>query len=359
MSNLLLYDFLLARGGAEKLSLELCEYFGDMELLVSFINHHNFLEGSYPKDRTKILDCDFRNPVLQAILISRAFEHTKLDLDKFDNVIFSGSYAPLAVNRRSIKNNFLYCHTPPRFVYDLKHHYLAQLPFWQKPIFEMLVKYFRPRYENAIKQMDLIISNSENVKNRISKYLNRDAVVVYPPCDTDKYKWISQGDYYLSTARVEPYKRVSEIVKAFTEMPDKKLVVASGGSELNKLKEVAQSHSNIRFTEWVSDEELRQLMGNAIATIYVPMEEDFGISPVESMSAGKPVIGVDEGGIKETVVHQETGILLPSEFTHLDICNAVEDLTPLAALRMKDACEERAEVFCRTEFLRKMRNILG
>jgi glycosyltransferase involved in cell wall biosynthesis len=109
------------------------------------------------------------------------------------------------------------------------------------------------------------------------------------------------------------------------------------------------------FTGLVTEEKLRDLIGNAIATIYLPHNEDFGMSPVESMAAGKPVIGVREGGLMETVVHGKTGMLLSPEINREELIDAVSALTPARALQMRRACEERAQLFSQDLFLDKMR----
>ena len=141
-------------------------------------------------------------------------------------------------------------------------------------------------------------------------------------------------------------------------MPDKKLVVTSGGPELGRLKRLARDASNVIFTGWVGEEGLQRLVGNSIATIYVPKEEDFGMSPVESMAAGKPVIGVAEGGLLETVVDEETGFLLRPDFREEDIVAAIRKMDGSTALGMRSACEERAQQFDVNIFIENMRNVM-
>jgi glycosyltransferase involved in cell wall biosynthesis len=352
------YDFLLAKGGAEAVALQLCNDYESMDLLVSFVNTKNYPKPPLSESRLLNLRSRWRNSVLQALFVSREFAKSAL-VREYEKVVFSGSYAPLSVVNRTSNGNIMYCHTPPRFVYDLKEHYLTSIPLWQRPLLKLLIAWFRPQYEKAVEQMDLIIANSENVQQRIKKFLGKESVIIYPPCDTNKYTWMGQGDYYLSTARLEEYKRVDLIVEAFIKMPDKKLIVASGGSELNKLKELAKGASNITFTGWCSEQQLVELMGNCIATIYVPMDEDFGISPVESMSAGKPVIGVNEGGVTETVIDKETGYLCPSPLSVEGIIRSVNILSAEAALNMRSSCELRAQSFDKSTFFRKMKVVLN
>ena len=175
--------------------------------------------------------------------------------------------------------------------------------------------------------------------------------------DTAAFPNLGQEPFYLSTARVDVLKRVDVVVRAFCDLPDKRLVVVSGGSELARVRELAAGRANIEIRGWTEEAELRRLVGSAIATIYIPRDEDFGISPVESMAAGKPVIGVREGGLTETVVHGETGILLPPDPQPADLARAVTELGPGEALGMRAACQRRAGVFDTAVFIRNMQAV--
>jgi glycosyltransferase involved in cell wall biosynthesis len=266
--------------------------------------------------------------------------------------------APLAVHQSIAQKNLYYCHTPPRFAYDLLDYYLQAMPRWQRPALRALAALTRVKYAAAMEKMDVVIANSENVKQRLSRYLGLEAVVAPPPCDTQGFQWLGQEDYYLSTARLEPYKRVDLIVDAFLQMPDKKLVVASGGSQLESLKDRAAGASNIHFTGWTDTSALRELLGNCIATIYIPIDEDFGMSPVESMAAGKPVIGVAEGGLLETVMDGQTGILLSKNLRIEDIIDSVRELDSKASIKMRAECQKQSNLFGKIQFSEKMKRYI-
>jgi len=142
-------------------------------------------------------------------------------------------------------------------------------------------------------------------------------------------------------------------------MPEKKLVVASGGSDLENLKNLAKDYHNIKFTGWCDNQQLQELIGRCIATIYIPPDEDFGMSPLESMAAGKPVIGVAEGGLLETIVHQETGLLISADLNKKTLIDAVNEISRDKALSMRNACEARAQLFRTEVFIEKMKAILS
>jgi glycosyltransferase involved in cell wall biosynthesis len=294
-------------------------------------------------------------PLWRQFKLARTFASRTAFLKNYDTVIYSGFYTPLAVRHHKNRHNILYCHTPPRFIYDQRDFYLNRLPFFLRPALHTFIQYLQPRYENAIAQMDILIANSENVRQRIQHYLGKKAIVIYPPCDTDRFIWQGQGNYYLSTGRLDPLKQVDLIIQAFLKMPDKRLIVTSGGEEFDKLQKLAKNAPNIHLTGWVDEAQLATLVGNAIATLYIPKNEDFGMSPLESMAAGKPVIGIAEGGLLETIIPNETGILLAPTLNTETLCQAVETMTPQVALKMRQACEIQAQRFRTDVFLENMR----
>ena len=142
-------------------------------------------------------------------------------------------------------------------------------------------------------------------------------------------------------------------------MPDKKLVVASGGPELDKIKKLAEGHPNITILGWITDAQLLEYLGKCLATIYIPIREDFGMSAVESMQAGKPVIGVAEGGLLEIITDQKNGLLLPPDSTTYDLQEALKKITPDLARQMESECYSTAQKFSEKTFIEQMKKILG
>lgn len=258
-----------------------------------------------------------------------------------ETVVYSGFYAPLAVHHQQQGRRIYYCHTIPRFAYDLYDSTLEGFPLPLRPLYALFVRWFRRQYEAAIGRMDLILVNSENVRQRLLRYTGRDAEVVYPPVATQHFHVLEDGGYYLSTARLVANKRVDVIVQAFMAMPERRLVVLSGGPEADRLQAMAAGAPHIVFTGWQSDEALRRWVGGARAVIYLPVDEDFGMSPVEAMAAGKPVIGVAEGGLLETVVPGETGVLIDSPLTLWLSCELSQRRRPCTP-RRGHACRQPA-----------------
>lgn len=354
---LLLYDFLAARGGAERVLHVMSEEFGG-DVIVGFVDQALFQNAGLEFPRLFDLRCHQRISILKIMSICRAFSILDLNRWSADKKIFSGSYSVLAALRSEKISNVYYCHTPPRFLYDLKEYYQRELPSPYRPALGALRAWLKPRYEAAVQRMGVVVANSGTVQRRLRDFLGVHAEVITPPVETRRFQWQDSAGYYLSTARLEPLKRVDLIVKAFLEMPEKRLIVASGGSALPALQRLAAGAPNITFTGWISAEKSADLIGRSLATIYVPKDEDFGMSPVESMAAGKPVFGVAEGGLMETLVEGETGFLLPSELDHRCITAAVLSRTPAVLSGMRSACEARARVFDRKVFVEKMQAII-
>lgn len=356
--KIVLHDYFESAEGGGRLTLLLAREFGaDLAYGYKVKNHPFFSEQSFA-GRQFQLSRFSSIPLFKQFMLARNFATRAQFLSDYNCALYSGFYAPLAVHFQSQGKKICYCHTPPRFIYDQKDFYLNSLPAVSRPFLRLFIKYLQPRYESALDKMDVIVANSFAVQKRIFLYLGKKADMVYPPCQVNHFNWQEQGDYYLSTARLDPLKRVDLVVKAFVSMPDKKLIVASGGPELAKLKKLAAGSPNIYFTDWCSEKKLVHLLSNCIATLYLPKDEDFGMSPVESMAAGKPVIGVAEGGLLETILQGETGILLDADsISEEEVCRAVRQMTPLLAIEMRKACEKRAMDFCLESFIEKMKII--
>ena len=352
----MVHDSFTYKGGGERLIHTLCQGL-NLDLAFGAQSDQGFDTGALPGN---CIDLKIHSHLWGWRTLKRfsRFRYNTKFLNHYQTVIYSGQDAPLAVHNHPEGKNIYYCHTPPRSLYDLKDYRLDSLSLGQNLNHRAFNLLFKPLFEAAIRKMDVIIANSANIQKRIQKYLHKDSIVVHPPCDTQNFHWLGQEDYYFSFARLDPLKRVDLIVKAFGQMPDKRLVIASTGPEMEKLKKLAEGKNNITFLGPVDDLQLRDLLGKSIASIYIPRDEDFGISPVESLAAGKPVLGVAEGGLLETLAHEETGLLIPANPTPEDLIAAVHEMDSKRALGMRHACEQRAGQFSREIFLDKMRKLI-
>lgn len=230
----------------------------------------------------------------------------KLDLSEFDLIISSSSALIKGIKTRKDQLHICYCHTPTRYLWSDVKDYLktAPIPALARPIMPLAVWFLRKWDLKASKRPDYLIANSINIQEKIKKYYDLDSTVIYPPVETDKFTIGKKvGDYYLITSRIEPYKKVEMVVEAFNEL-GLKLKVVGSGTKKEEIEKTAKS--NVEFTGRISDEALVDAYQNCLAYIF-PQEEDFGIVPVEAMSAGRPVIAYKKGGALETIVPGKTG----------------------------------------------------
>jgi len=302
-------------------------------------------------------------------IFKKWFRHIKLKiaflfntgfLKKYDTVIFSWDCISAVRNCRKDQKKIYYCHTPPRYIYDLNDVYLWKIRSVFRPFFNFWFLLFKKLYERDIRKMDLILTNSQNTKDRIKKFLWLDAEILYPPVDLDEFKFLKQKDYYLSFARLSTVKRVDRIVEAFKILEDKKLVIIYWENDPQRydIMCLANWYKNIEFVTlpwniWFTD-----YIGNCIATIYIPINEDFWMSPVESMAAWKPVIWVNDWWLKESIVDWKTWILIDKDAKVDDIVKAVKKLWKKKCLEMREDCENRAKDFSFEKFKSKLNNFV-
>ncbi len=358
MSKYILHDALQVAGGAERLTLDLAFGLPDYRLVVSRVYREAeiLLRGRDLEIRS--LGTAFTRALGRIPEAIVCFSHSTAFLGDAETVLYSGFYAPFAVGNQRHGRRAYYCHTPPRFAYEMRQFYLDRIPAPARPLANGFFDHLRRNYEASLKQMDVLAANSRNVQGRLRRILGVEAQVVNPPIDTERFRWIEQGDYFVSLARLTEYKRVELIVRAFLRMPDRRLVVASTGPQEGHLRRLAAGAGNIVFAGLMTDDRLSDLVGRSRAAIYVPMDEDFGMSPVEAMAAGKPVVGVAEGGLLETVVEGETGFLVSAPPSVESVADAVNRLTAQRALAMREACEARARLFSKALFLERMKALL-
>ena len=354
--TVILHDAFAFKGGGERLVYLLCRDL-EADLAFGYRNKKTFNLDELSNNLIN-LESESKLPAWRTIKRLHTFRNKTKFLYRYKNVIYTGQNSSLAVSNHSEGKNIYYCFTPPRSMYDLKESHLASQTPLERLRHVLYNTFYQPLYENAIRKMDVILADSKNVQNRIQKFLGLESTVLYPPCDVDKFNWMGQDDYYLSTARLTSYKRVDIIIQAFIKLPQKRLVIASTGPDEKRLKQLAEGFDNIQFTGDINDNELKNLIGNAIATIYIPIDEDFGISPVESMAAGKPVIGSGEGGLLETVIHGETGWLSSPNISVEELVQMLDAANPKLARSMRFSCEKQATGFRTELFINKIKDSL-
>lgn len=211
--------------------------------------------------------------------------------------------------------------------------------------------------------MDVIITNSKTVEKRLAHFTGYESEVIYPPTDTSRFAPHSLAsknpkNYFLSFARLSPPKRVDLIIDAFVRMPEQNLVLTYGQNDPLREQIIAKvrNYKNITAIESPTDDELISLIEWARATIYIPVEEDFGMSPVESMACGTPVIGANEWGLRETIIDGETGFLIETSVENIE--KAVQKMTPELSESFREKCQSRARDFSLEKFVEKLHEVI-
>ena len=236
-------------------------------------------------------------------LMPRAIE--SFDLREFDIIISITSALVKGVKTRENQLHICYCNTPTRYLWVDSDEYIkhAPIPGIIRPLMPGVIKYLKRWDLTAAKRPDYIISNSENVQRRVKKIYHRDSAVIYPTIDFKKFKTLPKKDFFLLVSRLQPYKKVEMVLEAFKNIPDKLVVVGTGIIE-KELK--AKATPNVCFAGRVTEPELLKLYAEAKGFIF-PQEEDFGLTPVEAMASGTPIIAYKAGGALETVQEGQTG----------------------------------------------------
>lgn len=311
----LVHDWLTSKGGAEKvLDAIHALYPGPVHVLVNSGDHDKEVRPSF------IQRFPFAKKAYRHYLPFFPLAIEQFDLSDYDLILSSSHAVAKNVLTHAGQLHICYCHTPMRYAWDLYHQYLQDLGAIKKLVARKVLHSMRNWDQGASSRVDHFIANSGYIARRIKKVYNRDAAVIYPPVATHLFSPAQRkGNFYLTVSRLVPYKRIDLIVKAFAQMPEKKLIVVGDGPEMAEIKSCATS--NIELLGALPDEEMRSTMAQAKAFVFAA-EEDFGIAPVEAQAAGVPVIAYGHGGALETVKEGVTGLFF-AEQTVASLCEAV------------------------------------
>ena len=307
MKKAIIHDILIQNGGAEKCLESFTTIWTDCDIycLVDYLSE---------KDRNTILKGkSTRTSFIQNLPFSKKlFRHYfplyPIAVEQFDfsdyDFVLSSSYSVckgILTNANQIHISYVY--SPVRYAWDLYHQYLNESNLkrgLKATIVKLMLHYLRNWDLGTANRPDYYIAISHYIAKRIKKIYNKDAIVVYPPVNCSKFTIGNvTEDYYFTTSRMVPYKKIALIVEAFSKMPDKRLVVGGDGPDFEKVKKNATS--NVTLLGYISNEELLIYTQKAKAFVFAA-EEDFGIAPIEAQACGIPVIAYGKGGALETIL---------------------------------------------------------
>ena len=279
----------------------------------------------------------------------------RFDFTGYDIIISSSHAVTKGLKKTPNQLHISYCHSPMRYAWDNTELYLDQANI-SKGLkgftARKIINYLRKWDLKTASRPDFLIANSKFIAGKIKRIYNREADVIYPPVDVNKFDCVKEkGDYFLTASRMVPYKRVDLMVEAFSKMTDKKLKVVGQGSEFKNIKNNVAP--NIELLGYKNDKELKTLLQKARAFVFAA-EEDFGITVVEAMACGTPVIALNKGGTAETVIDSKTGILFNSQNVK-SIKEAVLQFEDTAGLFNPQIISDHARQFNREIFEGKIK----
>ena len=350
-------DWFITYAGSEKVVSEFLKVFPNADLysVVDFLSADNRRKFNDKKiETTFIQKLPRAKKKYQAYLPLMPFAIEQLDVSK-QNIVLSSSHAvSKGILTGPDQLHISYVHSPIRYAWDLQHQYLREsgLDHGLKGILAKWILHKMRMWDyRTANGVDHFIANSHFIARRIKKVYGRDADVIYPPVDVDSFTLNNQKeDFYLTASRMVPYKRIDLIVEAFSHLPNKKLVVIGDGPEMNKIKKKATS--NIEILGYQPNEVMVDYMRKAKAFVFAA-EEDFGITPVEALACGTPVIAFGEGGALETVKgldsESPTGIFFGVQDVK-SIINSINEFERYGDKITAENCRENSELFSESRF---------
>lgn len=318
----LVHDWLLKLGGAERVLISLHKIFPEAPIFTLFFNKE-FIKKYLPKANLipsflqRIPGIEKIYPWLK-ITMPSAVESFKLD--GYDYIISSSHEFAHGILTKPGTKHICYYHSPSRLLWDRAHNYIKD--FQKKRTDHNKINLIRIGQHflrlwdwSAAQRVDIPIANSGYVAKRIKKYYGKNAKIIYPPLTKFKSKF-TQGQffkpvfkpnpYFLIVSRLYPYKNIDIAIEAFKKIKKLNLIIIGQGPEYKHLKSLASGFRNIKMLGFVKDRELEYYYKNCLSYI-ICNEEDFGLSPIEAMSFGKPVLALKKGGALESVVEGLTG----------------------------------------------------
>jgi glycosyltransferase involved in cell wall biosynthesis len=353
----LVHYWLLNRRGGEKVLDALCRLLPQADIFTLFCDPA-ILSGEVRGHR---IVTSFLNPWRRwhrALLPLMPMALESLDLRGYDLVVSSESGPAKGVIVSATTRHICYCHTPMRYLWDLYPEYRNEYvtsPF-RRALMIPFANYLRLWDFASAARVDRFIANSDNVRQRIWKTYRRESEVIHPPVDVESFYWKPSSDYFLVVSELVPYKRIDIAVKLFART-GRRLIIAGCGPEYRKLKSLAGRATE--FAGRVPDDQLRELYASCRALL-LPGEEDFGMTAVEALASGKPVIALGRGGVLESVPLKDPlgGVLYntPDE-AHLEA--ALSEFERIESAVSPRALQHYALRFSTSRFQRKMALALG
>ena len=306
MKIALVHDWLNELGGAERVLIELHKIFPKAPIYALFVNKgftNNYLKGAEIKT-SELQKVPFIIKLYRYLFFLMPSVVESFDLSDFDVVISSSVIFSKGLVLKPKTRHICYCYSPTRQLWDLHSSYKS----WPQKIVQHLLRVWD---RQAADRVDEFVAISQNVQSRIKKYYGKGSKLIYPPVNTELASQKNNSElnkhknYYLIVSRLFPHKNIDIAINAFNKLGYDLLIIGKGPDHKN-LKSKIANPKQIRMLGFVPDKELPQYYADCKAFI-MPQEEDFGLTPIEAMSFGKPVLALRKGGALETITEGVTG----------------------------------------------------
>ena len=366
----IVHDWLTVYAGAERVLEQMLAVYPDADLycVCDFLppTERGFLQGRVPRT-SFIQNLPGARKHYRSYLPLMPLAIEQLDLSAYDIVLSNSHAVAKGVLTGPDQLHVSYVNSPMRYAWDLQHQYLREsglekgVKGWVARLMLHKLRMWDLRSSFGV---DVFLANSRFIARRIRKVYRREAQVLYPAVQLDRFTPTTDtDDYYFTVSRLVPYKRVDVIVEAFRSMPELRLQVAGDGPERRKLERLAEGHPNIELLGYRDDLEIAQRMARARAFIFAA-EEDFGIVPLEALASGTPVIAYGRGGALETVRGLDggreppTGVFFDQQ-TPEAISASVRRFEASAGVFDARVCREQAERFSVVPFRDGLRSAVA
>lgn len=361
MKVAIIHDYLDAYGGAEVLANAIFEIFPKADLYTATYDEKLINSTKIFKDAKVFCPKWLKYFPKKLLILFLPFYFENLDLSKYDLVISSTAHFAKGVKTNKNQVHISYIHTPPRFLYGYDSSIKNRNSWFLKIFLWPIDFYLKYKDQQFAKRPDYLLCNSNEVKKRIKKFYQRDAKVIYPfpqvKVDQNFFEYVKKegkSDYFLIISRLTAYKNIDLVINALGKkgLP---LQIGGTGPQKKYLEELSKNYKTVNLYGFVNDDEKELLYQNCKAFLATVQNEDFGMSVLEPMMYGKPVIALRSGGYLETIVENKTGIF----FDFLNEESLLEAIKKIDTIKWNpDEIRKHALTFSKEKFQKEIKEFV-
>jgi len=365
MKIAIFHDFLIEKGGGERIISILSKYLKDVKIFTSLYIPENVYETFSSKNVisvsphiSKIISkFDLVKILFTLLFFGKIMKNYKRIINKnYDVAIFSGFYSIILAPFLSIPKVY-YINSEPFDEALRREKYSLYTKIFKK----LILRYSRIE-KLALRNMNIIVAISRYTKELYESYGIKVQRVIYPPVEMNRFKCCKKnknsGEYFLFVGRLLPHKRPELLLRVFSKIKDENLLIVGDGPLLRLVKIYSNKFKNISYIRGttISDEELSKIYCKSKAVIYITEREPFGLVPVEANSCGRPAIVSNEGGLKETIIDKKTGLVLDPDYEK----NLEKVIKNFGKYRFSQKiCRKNAKRFDVDIFIKKFKSVLS